>query len=38
MSRAKRIVTAPTFFTGKKNHNLLSVLTECCPFLLKIHF
>ena len=29
-------MTAPTFFTGKKNHNLLSVLTECCPFVLKI--
>ena len=23
----RRIVTAPTFFTGKRNHNLLSVLT-----------
>ena len=23
----RRIVPAPTFFTGKRNHNLLSVLT-----------
>ena len=24
-----------TFFTGKRNHNLLSVLAECCPFVLR---